>query len=120
MPAFNVPLLDMEQGANYRKLVTWATPGDPNTPVDLTGLAARAHFRSTPEAATAFLELSTDDGTIVLGGTAGTVEIVIPPSLTEGVTWRTGVYDLEIVYGPNSVRRLMKGKFKLSAEVTHE
>ena len=118
MASFNVPLR-VDQGTDYTKRTTWKTGATP-TPVDLTGCTAEAHLRPTINSTTKLLTLSTADGSILLGGIAGTVEIVFTPEMTEGVTWRNAVYDLEVTFPAGTKRRLMHGPVTLSPEVTRD
>lgn len=58
------------------------------------------------------------EGTITLGGTAGTVDLLISAANTASLTAGQYVYDLELVSGGGVVTRLLEGNFKVSAEVT--
>jgi hypothetical protein len=120
MAAFKLNL-KIDQGASFARLVTWKT-GDPavaTVPVDLTGCTARMQVRASVNSPTVLLSLTTENGGIVLGGTAGTVELcILTAEQTAALTWARGVYDLEIVYNPDNVRRLLHGTVTVSREVT--
>ncbi len=116
MAAFKVPL-KIDQGASFSKLATWKV-GTPAVPVDLTGCTALAHVRASLEAADILITMSTANGKIVLGGVAGTVEILLSAAETAAITWRSAVYDLEITFPDTTVRRLMYGSVTISPEVT--
>ena len=118
MAAFKVPL-KIDQGATFRKSVTWKT-GTPATPVDLTGCTARMHVRSDIKSPTVLLDLTTVNGGITLGGAAGTVELMLTDEQTAAITWTTAVYDLEIEFATGDVRRLLYGSVSVSPEVTRE
>lgn len=107
----------LHQGSTHRETFTWQT-GAPPAPVDLTGCTARMQVRATVNSPAKLLELTTENGGITLGGTAGTIAIVVAASATAGQAWREGVYDLEIVFGGGDVRRLLSGAVTLSPEVT--
>ena len=62
-------------------------------------------------------ELTTENGGIVLGGTDGTIELYISATDMAALTPATYRYDLEMVNG-SYVRKILKGKFKVLAEVT--
>ncbi len=112
--------LTIEQGATFRKTLTWKT-GTPAAPVDLTGCTARMHIRAVITDTTPLLALTTENNGITLGGVDGTIVLYIPPSATEDITWTTAVYDLEIVFpaAPEpDVRRLLYGTVVVSPEVT--
>lgn len=111
--------LSIEQGATFRKVLTWKA-GTPAVAVDLTGCTARMQIRSAIESSTPLITLTTENGGIVLGGVAGTIELIIAPTATAAITWTAGVYDLEIVFSPTEVRRLVYGAVTVSKEVTRD
>jgi hypothetical protein len=111
--------LKIEQGATLDKLITWKS-GEPPEPVDLTGCAARAQFREKIESTQVLLELSTENGMLELGGTAGTVRYRVNAVTTAAMQWRSAVHDLEIIFPDETVRRLIYGSVSVSPEVTRE
>ena len=116
MAAAKLKLL-IEQGATFRKLLTWKA-GTPQVPVDLTGCTARMQLRTEIGASVPLVTLTTENGGIVLGGVAGTIELIITAASTAGFTWTTAVYDLEVVMANGDVRRLVYGPVTVSLEVT--
>jgi len=116
MAAFKVPL-KIDQGATFRKSVTWKA-GTPAAPVDLTGCTARMHVRSEVKSATVLLDLTTANGGITLGGAAGTVDLYLTDDQTTAITWTSAVYDLEVEFANGDVRRLLYGSVTVSPEVT--
>lgn len=109
------------QGATFSWSFTWKTAPDEDsakTPVNLTGCTARMQIRSKVESPEVLLSLTTENGGIALGGTAGTIELLIDADDTAAITWTSGVYDLEIVFPGGQVRRLMYGSVVVSPEVT--
>ena len=116
MAAFKLSL-KIDQGATFTKTVTWKT-GKPPVAVDLTGAAARMQIREKLEAPDVLLELSTTNGGVSLGGVDGTVVLRIEADATAALTWRIGVYDLEIEFADGTVRRLLSGGVSVSPEVT--
>lgn len=68
-------------------------------PVDLTGRTAKMQVRSSYRSDVVLLELSTENGGITLGGTAGTVDRLITAAQTSALPARGCVYDLEL-YSP--------------------
>ncbi|OZI17919.1 hypothetical protein [Bordetella genomosp. 7] len=107
--------LHIDQGATFRLLFTWKD--SEGEPVDLSGCEARMQMRYIhPD--DLVLSLSTGDGDIVLGGTAGTVELKLEPERTAPLTQLTGAYDLEIVYQGGDIVRLLQGRWFISREVT--
>lgn len=111
--------LAIEQGATFRKVLTWKA-GTPAVAVDLTGCTARMQIRKEIANATPYVELTTENGGIELGDVAGTITLFISPTDTAAFTWTTGVYDLEIEFSPTDVRRLVYGSVTVSPEVTRD
>ena len=118
MPAHKVPLA-IEQGATFDPVYTWMTgPKAAPSLVDLTGCQARMQIRSDIDSETVLLELTTENGGIVLGGAAGTLQIIIAAEQSAGFAWDSGVYDLEIVFADGRVVRRLSGSVLISPEVT--
>ena len=105
------------QGATLDLLVTWKT-GANETPVDLTGCTARMQIREKTNSPTVLVNLTTENGGIVLGGVLGTVRRVMSAEDTASLTFKSGVYDLEIEFSEGTVRRLLSGSVSVSPEVT--
>ena len=108
------------QGQTLSEERAWASgaTAETATPVDLTGCTARMQVRGDIESETVLLELTTENGGIVLGGAAGTIVIFMSAVQTAAITWTPGVYDLEIVFPDGRVRRLFYGVITVSPEVT--
>lgn len=101
-----------EQGATFEKRLRVTTDAGP---LDFTGFGARMHVR--PRIADDFpeVELTTENGRIVLS--EGLIDLLIPANVTATIV-KDGVYDLELVDTAGDVSRLLKGQFKLDQEVT--
>lgn len=113
--------LSIEQGATYRKSMTWKT-GTPLAVVPLTGYTARMQLRRAVTDTLPLVSITdvlSASGQIVLGGVAGTVEIHITDTATMSLL-TGGVYDLELMPPSPStdVKRLIQGKYTLSLNVT--
>jgi len=118
MPATTFDFTDdyrIEQGVYRAQVFVWKSNG---TPINLTGYSARMQMRASVASETILLELTTTNGGIVLGGSAGTVTVVFKDTDTVGVDWKSGVYDLELVNTSNQPMRFLEGTFELSKEVT--
>lgn len=109
--------IEIVQGATLRDTVTWKV-GEPSAPVDLTGATARMQVRDKLSSPAVLLELTSDNGGIVLGGAAGTVTLYMDDAATAAITWSAGVYDLEVVLAGGDVRRLLAGAAVVLPEVT--
>jgi hypothetical protein len=105
------------QGATLDLLVTWRT-GDPAAPVDLTGCTARMQIREKVDSVTPLVTLTTENDGIELGGALGTVRRFMDADDTAALTFKSGVYDLEIEFADGTVRRLLSGSVSVSPEVT--
>jgi len=111
--------LAIEQGATFRKTLTWKA-GMPAVAVDLTGCTARMHIRAEVASATPLVTLTTENAGITLGSAAGTIVLLIPAIATSAFTWESGVYDLEVALTNGDVRRLLYGAVSVSPEVTRD
>lgn len=103
------------QGTTYSTQITYNID---DVPVNLTGYNARLQVREfhySPDYILGFDSISSS--AIYVGGSAGTINIDIPPSSTEWLIPGDYVYDLEI-YTSTNVYRLIEGKFSISPEVT--
>ena len=108
--------LTIYQGATFRKRLRWSTSG--GTPIDLTGCKARLQFRAELESPDVLLELTTENGGIVIDGPAGKLALRISPTATAATSWESGVWDLEVVHPNGDVTRLVQGSISVSPEVT--
>lgn len=89
-----------------------------NLPVDLFGYTARMQVRESYKSTAKILDLTTANGGVVLGGAAGTVNIIVAATVTATLFAKEYVYDLELISPSNMVYRLMEGKFIVTSEVT--
>jgi len=87
-------------------------------PVDLTGFTARMTIRKSKASTVAEVTLTSGSGAIVIDQAEKTIAIVIADDVTEALTMRSGVYDLELVAPTNEVFRLMEGTVKINRETT--
>lgn len=118
--------LVVEQGATFDATITWKDPNTGN-PYDLTGYKARMAIKldisdtSPVTNGSLSTENSTSQPYIVLGGTNGTIRMVIPSTITSGYSFDVAVYDLEVykdTVTPEDVTRVIYGYITLSKEVT--
>jgi hypothetical protein len=108
--------MTIDQGATFELRVTWKDPD--GVPINLSGYTARMQIRDTYSSATPLVSITSGSG-ITLGGTAGTVDLLIPAETTSALNAPlSGVYDLEIVNGGTVVTRLIQGTVTITAEVT--
>jgi hypothetical protein len=93
-------------GATFQLTLTW-TDGD-DVPVDLTGYTAACTIRADQDT---ILSLTTTNGRIVLGGTAGTIVMTVDADDTAALTAVNAAYDLMLTSGddPAIVTPLVAG-----------
>lgn len=114
-------------GATNRRSFGFAnreTPGDPESALIpdteyLVGKTARLQVRWKATDTEPLFEATTENGKIVLDAAEGRVDIVIPPSDTELLTFRekVGVYDFELIDG-DDVDRPVEGSILFDPNVT--
>jgi hypothetical protein len=103
------------QGATFSETYTYKLNG---SPVDLTSYTARMQVRRTPSTDTKTLDLTTENGAIVLGGALGTIAVTVSATAMAAVSSGKYRYDLEVVSSGGVVTRLLEGVFVVSPEVT--
>lgn len=104
--------VELEQGATF-ELAVDCFEEDGTTPrTDLSGYSGSMQIRETVDSADV---LAT--ATVTVDDDAGVVLATIPHATTAAVTWRAGVYDLEITNGTR-VERLARGRVKVTRNVT--
>lgn len=108
--SFTIP-----QGTTWERVLEWQQPD--GTPVNLTGYTGRMQVRDRQDQIV--IELTTATGEITLGGTAGTVTLLLTDATTALLpTGIAMVYDLELESSGGEVTRLVQGNVGVDAEVT--
>lgn len=108
--------LPIYQGATFDETYYWDIDG---VAVDLTGCTARCQGRASYDAADPpWWSVTTENGGIVLGGTAGSVRLIISAAVTTALTPGEGVYDLELIYPSGAIQKFLRGKVTVYAEAT--
>ena len=108
--------LEVEQGATFTRVITWT---DENAAlINLVGYTAAMKARVNFDSTSAFIDLTTENGGITLGGAAGTIQLDIDAATTAALATLSGVYDLELYSGAGVKTRLLKGTLTVSREVT--
>lgn len=88
-----------------------------NQPVDLAGLTAKMQIREKLDSSTYILELTTENGGIVLDNINKTITINISYEQTAALSFSSAVYSLEIMRGAE-VTPFINGTISLVKEVT--
>jgi len=109
--------IEWHQGDTFDLTLTWRDANQ--DPVDLSTYTARMQLRTSADAATNDLELTTENGRIALGGTTGEVRLIVDAVTMAALTAGSYKYDLEMIVGA-TVRKILKGKFKVIAEITKD
>lgn len=106
--------LEVEAGASFDRSIQWMSG---NTTVNLTGCTARLMARTSYSDANTILSLTSPSACLsISNATAGNIAISLDPATTANLV--NGVYDLEVVFGGGSVKRLLTGTLTVSPEVT--
>ena len=114
--------ITIEQGATYSLPITVSdTISGSSVLRDLTGYTARMKIKENVADTAALLELTTENGRIVIDAdqatNTGEMSLAIAASVTASLDFDRGVYDLELVNGA-VVERLLEGKVIFRKEVT--
>lgn len=88
-----------------------------NTPTDLTGFTARMSIRDKA-GGTELLSLTTANSGVEVDNLAKAITLNLSAVDAASLTWKKGVYDLELVSPSSEVTLLLYGKVSVVAEVT--
>jgi hypothetical protein len=102
------------QGSTFLKTITYKID---DVPVDLSGYSSRLQVRKTHYTNDLIVNLTSASG-ITLGGSAGTIELLISDETTATFPAGTWVYDLEVESSSGITDRLIEGNFIVTPEVT--
>jgi hypothetical protein len=106
--------IECPQGVTFDKTFTISISG---VPMNLTGYTAAMQVRETYDSSSTLLSLTNGSG-ITLGGTAGTIALLVASTATAAIAEGFYSYDLEIVSGGGVTDRLLQGKFVVTPQVT--
>lgn len=105
-----------DQGATYERIITLRDAGA--SLLNLTNFTGQMQIRPTAASSTVIKSLTTGNGGIILGGSAGTVTLTIPAADTASLTPGTYVYDLNLTSPDGKVTKPIYGNFQVRAGVT--
>jgi hypothetical protein len=111
-----------DQGTYWSQQLIWYDESGTN-PIDISTWHARMQIRRQVQAGEYLIQLTDDPGDgITLGGADGTILLEMSAEQTADLPAVKGgnrhYYDLEMVPADGKVRRLVQGRFLVSAEVT--
>lgn len=86
----------------FRKRLTVLQGDAGSTPVNYTGYTGAMPLYSTTNVITPLYTLSSSNGGITFGGSAGTIDLYIPEATVVGFTWTAALYQLVVVDAGNS------------------
>lgn len=109
--------LKLYQGATINVLIEWLD-GATTLPIDLTGWTAVATFRETVDDLTPLFELSSADGTIVLGGALGTIHLLAPSPDPSVFQTTKGEWDLLVTNPDGETDAVLRGNIRFIRSVT--
>jgi len=87
------------------------------TPHDLAGYTARLAVKNKA-GGTVQLSLTTENAGIVIDASAKTIKLFQSATDTAAMTWKSGVYDLELVSPTGVVTALLTGSVSVTPEIT--
>lgn len=110
------------QGSPFDEVFGWEAGETQQTaaPVPLHNYAARMHLRPEPKSPVLLLELTTENGRIVLDPVAGTIRLKLNALETAAIDWDMAVFDLELIPAgrEEDAFRFMQGSAVVSEGVT--
>lgn len=117
----NVHDMIVDQGATVNTVFT--IKNSARSALDITGYVARMQVRrfdgtTRDPSPTVIAEYTSYDGYLIIGDSAGTVTLLIPPAEMAAYEPGSYVYDLEVESSLGETTRIVQGKFIVRAEVT--
>jgi len=111
-------LYDMriEKGADFNKSLYLKDSS--NVVVPLIGYTARMQARKDSSASTPFIDITTENGGIVINGPNGHITLKLTNIETSAIAEFMGLYDLEIIDSGGIVTRLLSGSVIIIGEQT--
>jgi hypothetical protein len=111
--------LTIDQGADWSWTIRWKVGSNERraTLKDTDGYTARMQVREKYSSPNALVTLSTENDRIVFGSD-GSFQLNLPSSVTEELTPGKYVYDFEAISPEGTVTKLVRGTFRVVAEVT--
>ena len=112
--------LTLVQGATF--YLKFSYQNSSKVPISLSGYTARLQVRTDHDASTASLELTTENGGIILNSPSiGDIVLKLSNTATSAISFATGVYDLELIHsdGPDTiVDNILYGTVSVRRNVT--
>lgn len=103
------------QGTTLRKEFTWTAD---SIPVNLTGYTGAAQLRVSAGSPIVALDLSSENGGILIDGVNGKITMYATPAQTDLLIAEKYLYDLEITDLNGDVSRLVEGIITINKGIT--
>lgn len=104
----------LHKGSKFLKILTWKSAG---VAIDLTAFTGKMDVKRSINDVETVLQFTTADTTMVLGGVAGTITLLISSEETSKLLPMTGVYDLQVNDTADDTK-VARGAFFIVDEVT--
>lgn len=108
--------LTIYQGATFELRVIWQDSN--RAPINLTGYTARMQIRERLSATTTLANMTSENGGITLGGSTGTIDLLLTAAETAAINAVRGVYDLELISPSGVVSKVLADEVDFVKEVT--
>lgn len=108
--------IQLQQGADWDKLLTVKDTQETPAIIDLTGYTAKLQIRKEKGSRVVLYEATEVSG-LTITGASGTIRILIPSATTANFNFQSAVYDMIIDSG-SKVTRIMEGNVFLNRRVT--
>lgn len=108
------------EGLNSSSYTTYTSGGvvSYSQPNNLAGITAKMQIRPSLTSEVILLELTSDNGKLVIDNTAKTITILIGATDTSVLTFASAVYSLELTTIAGEVIQLINGSISLEKEIT--
>lgn len=105
----------IEQGVTYQS--SFIRMSSNRVPVNMVGYSARMQVRET-FGSPILIELTTENGMIVIDGLIGKISIEIPSAKTSLLKFKNALYDLVLIDSLSKKTRLFSGQVIFSPAIT--
>lgn len=105
-----------DQGATFTR--AFIKKDDEKRIIPLTGYTARMQVKESYDSSTKVLDLTTQNGRILIEGERGVISVNVPESQMTAISPGEYVYDFELIYSGGQVERMLMGTFTVRGEVT--
>jgi hypothetical protein len=106
----------IDKGSTWQRTLT--IKDSDGIPVDLTDYYAELDIRITEFSEETAIQLDSNSSSIVLGGTSGTISLIIEPTDTSAFTIPAGKHDLKLVSPLGISEFILYGNVRINQTVT--